>query len=96
MHAPNADALFHRFGYAPLRSTRNDLFHALGYAALGAVAGAIVVALVTPKSGPQLRSSISATAGQLKARTTQGRFGTKVRETAEQLRDAVDEHVDHV
>ncbi|MDP2344283.1 MAG: YtxH domain-containing protein [Deltaproteobacteria bacterium] len=92
MHAPNVDSLFHRFGYAPLRSNRSELFRAFGYIALGAVAGAVIVALVTPKSGPQLRSSLSDTAGHLKDRagSMRGRIGNKARDAADELRNTVD------
>ena len=98
MHAPNVDSLFHRFGYAPLRSTRSDMFQAFGYIALGAIAGAVVVALVTPKSGSQLRSSLSESAGHLKERAgyMRGRIAGKAKETAEDIRQAADEQVSRV
>jgi gas vesicle protein len=98
MNAPNVDALFHRFGYAPLRTSRSEIFRALGYVALGAVAGAVIVALVTPKSGPQLRSSLSEGAGQLKSRagSMRGRLGHQAKEAAHEMREALDEQGDRI
>ncbi len=94
MNAPNVDALFHRFGYAPLRSTQSELVRALGFVALGAVAGAVVVALVTPKSGPQLRSSLAEGAGQLKDRagSMRARIAAKGKDAVD-LREPSDEQL---
>ena len=98
MHAPNIDSLFSRFGYAPLRSTQSEVLHALGFAALGAVAGAVVVALVTPKSGPQLRSSLSESAGHLKekASSIRGRIAGKAKDASEDIRQTLDEQLARV
>jgi len=43
---------------------------------LGAAAGAVVVALTTPKTGPDLRSDIKDLAGKLKRKVKEARLGS--------------------
>ncbi len=90
MNAPSPDFLFRQLGYIPARSTQSDVLRTAGLIAAGVVLGAAVVALTTPKSGPELRSAISDGAGQLKSKASttasniKGRLSTK----AESLKDA--------
>lgn len=105
MNIPNAEYLFRQMGYAPVRSTQADVLRTAGLVAAGVVLGAAIVALTTPKSGPELRSAISDGAGQLKSKASstalslKGRINGKaeaLKEAANGIRETAEEELRNV
>lgn len=86
MNRINPEYLFSQLGFERRRNTSVEVAKAVGFIAVGALAGAAVAALFTPRSGPQLRGDISKSAGQLKERAI---------EKGEELRTSMKEARDH-
>lgn len=91
MNRINPEFLFSQLGYERRRNTSVEVAKAVGFVAVGALAGAALVALLTPKSGPQLRGDITKTAGQLKERALEKgeELRTSMKEARENARSAV-------
>ena len=68
MNRINPEFLFSQLGYERRRNMSVEVAKAVGFVAVGALAGAAITALLTPRSGQQLRGDITKTAGQLKER----------------------------
>lgn len=105
MNTPNPEWIFRQLGYAPARTNSEDILRTVGLVAAGVVVGAAVVALFTPKSGPELRTSISEGAGQLKsaastkATALKGQISEKAqsfRTTADGIRERAEEELQNV
>ena len=91
MNRINPEFLFSQLGYERRRNTSVEVAKAVGLVAVGALAGAAVVALFTPRSGPQLRGDISRSAGQLKERALEKGedLRTSMKEARDQARSAI-------
>ena len=78
------DLLFNQLGYARRTSVGIEVAKAVGFIAFGAFAGAAAVALLTPRTGPQLRSELKSGADQIKDRvvTKGNELKNSLRETA--------------
>lgn len=85
MNRINPEFLFSQLGYERRRNTSVEVAKAVGFVAVGALAGAALVALLTPKSGQQLRGDISKTAGQLKERAIEK--GEELRSSMKEARE---------
>jgi hypothetical protein len=77
------DLLFNQLGYVRRSSVSIEVAKAVGFVAFGALAGAAAVALLTPRTGPQLRSELKSGADQLKERVV-----SKGTELKNSLRDS--------
>lgn len=62
--------LIRQLGYVPARTTQAALFQTVGLIAFGALCGAAAIALLTPKSGPQLRGDIADQATRIRGRVS--------------------------
>ncbi len=83
MNRINPEFLFSQLGYERRRNMSVEVAKAVGFVAVGALAGAAITALLTPRSGQQLRGDITKTAGQLKERAIE-----KGEELRTSMRDA--------
>jgi gas vesicle protein len=68
MNRIHPDLLMNQLGYVRRHSVSSEVAKAIGFVAFGALAGAAAVALLTPRTGPQLRSELKSGADQLKER----------------------------
>jgi YtxH-like protein len=80
MNSPDPKWLMRQFGYVPARTTQSTVLQAVGLVAVGALCGAAAIALLTPKSGPQLRGDIAAQAQRIR-----GRVGDRARELKDKV-----------
>ena len=85
----NPEWLMRQMGYAPVRSTQVDVIRTVGLIAAGVVIGAAAVALFTPRTGPQLRTALSDSAGQLKSKAQKMRG--RIAEKADNFQDSAHE-----
>lgn len=91
MNRINPEFLFSQLGYERRRNTSVEVAKAVGFVAVGALAGAAITALLTPRSGQQLRGDITKGAGQLKERVVEKgeELRASMREAREHARSAV-------